>query len=506
MTTPRLSISNLTKAFGSTVVLHDVSIEVAPGEVHGLIGQNGAGKSTLVKTLAGLYPDYSGRIEVDGQPVKLRGPRGARAEGIAVIYQEFSLVPAMTVAENLLLGREPGRWGYSPKAMTRRAKQLIDEVGISIGAELDSQVDGLSPAIRQRIEIVKALADDVKLLIMDEPTARLSEAERVELFAVIRQLVDRGLGVIFISHYLDEVKSFTDRVTIMRNGRVVESVASKNATVEEMAARMLGDDLMATLQSESVDDRARDTNEIVYSAENISDGALENISVDLRRGEVLGVAGLVGSGRTRLVRILAGVHRPQRGTLKLRGSSLSLSGPRAALDRGIALIPEDRKYQALSMESPVAENLSLMALHRHLGRGGVVPRRAVDKLASSLISDLNIVPADASRPVGSLSGGNQQKVVLGKALAAKPDILLIDQPTAGVDVGTKSQIHRLLRDRAAQGAALLVVSDDLDELYSLSDRIVALREGSVIWSGPSKSITYAQLVDLISAGTVPSAE
>lgn len=504
MTTPRLTISNLTKGFGSTTVLHEVSFTVAPGEVHGIIGQNGAGKSTLVKTLAGLYPDHSGRIEVDGEPVHLHGPRQARAEGIAVIYQEFSLVPAMTVAENLLLGREPGRWGYSSKTVKRRAQELIDEVGITIGADVDTPVAVLSPAVRQRIEIVKALADEVKLLVMDEPTARLSEAERVELFAVIRQLVDRGLGVIFISHYLDEVKSFTDRVTVMRNGRVVETLTSKDAAVEEMAASMLGSELMATLRTEGDENRASDKNEVIYQAENIYDGALKNISVGLRRGEVLGIAGLVGSGRTRLVRIMAGVEQPQQGTLRREGLAVKFGGPRAALDRGIALIPEDRKYQALSMESPIAENLALMALRRHLGRGGIIARRSVDKLADSLISQLNIVPADPSRVVGSLSGGNQQKVVLGKTLAAQPDVILIDQPTAGVDVGTKGQIHRLLRQRTAEGAALMVVSDDLDELYSLSDRIVVLRDGHVSWSGLANEITYAELVDLVSAGILPA--
>ena len=506
MTTPRLTISGLTKSFGSTTVLHDVNLEIAAGEVLGLIGQNGAGKSTLVKTLAGLYPDHLGTILVDGQPVTLRTPRHARAEGIAVIYQEFSLVPGMTVAENLLLGREPGRFGYSAAAVRKRAMALIAEVGIEIGASADAPVSTLSPAVRQRIEIVKALADEVKLLIMDEPTARLSEAERVELFAVIKDLTSRGVAVIFISHYLDEVRTVTDTITVMRNGRVVGSLADGEATVEAMATLMLGDDFLKTIELEQQLDNADDSHPVIYSAEAISVGErVRGVSVQLRAGEVLGVAGLVGSGRTRLCRALAGADQPTGGELRLHGRTVRFASPRAAIARGIVLVPEDRKYQGLSMESPISDNLALMALHRNLGSAGVVPRRAVRKLATELIDELQVSPATMTSPAGSLSGGNQQKVLLGKAFAARPDVLIIDQPTAGVDIGTKSQIHRLLRQRAQAGTAIMVVSDDLDELYALSDRIDVLREGEVIWSGTTSEIDYSALVELISSGVVPAA-
>lgn len=505
-TTPRLAIRELTKNFGSTTALQRVSIDIAPGEVHGIIGQNGAGKSTIVKTLAGLYPDHSGTVELDGRRVKLRTPREARSEGIAVIYQEFSLVPAMTVAENLLLGREPGRWSYSAAAIRRDAQALVDEVGIAIGADMDASVAVLSPAVRQRIEIAKALAEDVRFLIMDEPTARLSEAERTDLFEVIRGLVADGVAVVFISHYLEEVRAVTDRITVMRNGAVVGTLNSAETTVERMAAMMLGEELLRTFESESRDDRANDANEVVYAAERVSvEDRLFDVSLELRRGEVFGVAGLVGSGRTRLLRVLAGADRPQRGRLLRRGSSVAFSGPRSALAAGIALIPEDRKYQALSMERPIADNLALMALRRRLGYAGVVPRSAVHRLANRLVGQLQIVPAAHDRPVGALSGGNQQKVVLGKTLAAEPEVVLIDQPTAGVDVGTKRQIHRLLRERAALGSAILVVSDDLDELYALSDRIAVLRGGAVVWDGRATEIEYPALVDLIASGTQPVA-
>ncbi|MEO8263072.1 MAG: ATP-binding cassette domain-containing protein, partial [Pseudolysinimonas sp.] len=309
-----------------------------------------------------------------------------------------------------------------------------------------------------------------------------------------------------ISHYLDEVRAVTDRITIMRNGRIVATLDSDEATVDRMAALMLGDEFLRTIETESRKDHADDAHPVVYRAEGISVGTrLRNASLELRTGEIHGIAGLVGSGRTRLCRVLAGADRPTSGGLVFHGQPVRFSDPRAALAAGIALIPEDRKYQALSMQSPIGDNLVLMALQRGFGPAGLVPRAAVRKLAERLIDELQIVPADLDRPVGALSGGNQQKVVLGKALAAEPEVLLIDQPTAGVDVGTKSQIHRLLRQRADGAAAILVVSDDLDELSALSDRIDVLRAGEIVWSGRSSEIEYAALVELISSGALPAA-
>ena len=443
-------------------------------------------------------------VAIDGHPIQLRSPREARAHGIAVIHQEFSLVPGMTVAENLLLGREPAGWRYSASAVRRRAEELVEAVGISVGAGPDTPVSGLSPAVRQRIEIVKALADDVRVLVMDEPTARLSEAEREDLFALVRQLAQRAVAVVFISHYLEEVRAVTDTVTALRNGRVVGTVASSDASVDQLAGLMLGEELLSTLAGEMRADRADDRHPVVYAAESISVGSrLRDVSLELRAGEVLGVAGLVGSGRTRLCRVLAGAERPTAGRLRLHGRDVRFRDPRSALARGIALIPEDRKYQGLSMTGSIADNLALMALRRGHGRFGAVSRRSVHQLADRLIADLEIVPPSRDRPVGELSGGNQQKVVLGKAFAAEPEVLLIDQPTAGVDVGTKAQIHRLLRQRAAAGAAVLVVSDDLEELHALSDRIDVLRAGRVRWRGRASAIAYAQLVEVVASGALP---
>jgi ABC-type sugar transport system ATPase subunit len=497
----RLQLSGLTKQFGPTVVLDHVSLEVRAGEVHGLIGQNGAGKSTLVKTLAGLYPDHDGTVTVDGEQAGLNNPRQARAEGIAVIYQEFSLVPEMSIAENLLLGREPGLWRYSERAIRKQAQSLVDTVGIEIGQSVDASVSGLSPAVRQRVEIVKALAQDIKILIMDEPTARLSEAERRSLFRVVRELADRGVGLVFISHFLDEVRDVTDWLTVMRNGRVVASERTKSLSVGQMAALMLGEDFQQFLQGERETRHAGDAGEIVLQAESIGSGdRLRGVDISLRAGEIVGVAGLVGSGRTRLCRLLSGVEQPTSGRIRVRGRDVKLSSPRKAIANGIVLIPEDRKYQALSMTSPLSENLSLMALYRRLGRLGVVRRRSVRQLSERLVRELEVSPSNIDALAGTLSGGNQQKVVLGKAFAAAPSVFIIDQPTAGVDVGTKAQIHRLLRERADNGAAILVVSDDIDELYAVSDRFHVMRRGEVIWQGAVAEVSRDDLVELISSG------
>jgi ABC-type sugar transport system ATPase subunit len=495
----RLQLDAVTKRFGSSMVLDHVDLQVRAGQVHGMIGQNGAGKSTLVKTLAGLYPDHGGTVTIDGRHTTLHNPRQSRADGIAVIYQEFSLVPELSVAENLLLGREPGRWRYSHRQTVSRARQLVAKVGIEIGADVTDSVSELGPAVRQRIEIVKALTEDVRVLLLDEPTARLSEAERQSLFAVVRTLAARGVGMIFISHFLEEVRQVTDWLTVLRNGRVVGSAPTKSMSVGQMASLMLGRELEHTLDQEIRSSHADGSQPVVLQANHVSCGQrLRGADIALRAGEITAVAGLVGSGRTRLCRVLTGVDRPTGGHLTLRGRPLVLRSPRAAIRHGIAHIPEDRRHQGLCLDSPLTANLTLMALQAKLGHLGVVSRGAVRSLSTRLAADLHVSPPDIDATAGTLSGGNQQKVVLGKALAAEPEVLVIDQPTAGVDVGTKAQIHRLLRQRAEAGAAILVVSDDLDELYALGDRFHVMRQGTVIWSGAAADLSRERLVELVS--------
>ena len=501
-----LELTQVGKGFGGTTVLRDVSFQLHAGRILGLVGQNGAGKSTLVKILAGLYPDYTGTIRLDGRAVRLVSPRQARAAGVAVIYQEFSLVPEMTVAENLLLGREPGTWTYSSRSTSVRAAEVVEQVGIEIGVPLNAPVSGLSPAVKQRIEIVKALSDKAKVLLMDEPTARLSNAESQQLFAIMRELSDRGVGVIFISHFLEEVLKITDWITVLRNGRVVTSASSKELSLGAVTRAMLGEELQEELTERTrvlagqADATHADHGAVLLEADDVSAGPrLRNVQMQLRAGEIVGVAGLVGSGRSRLCRVLAGVDTPTSGQLLLRGKPVRLRNPQQALLAGIALIPEDRKHQALSLISSVKDNLAVMALRKKLSAWGIVPMSRVNRLARHYVSRLEVHPANIEAAVGTLSGGNQQKVVVGKALATDPQILIVDQPTAGVDVGTKAQLHQVLRNLANSGAALLVVSDDLDELYTLSDRLCLMRRGAIIWEGPAESLDRQTLLEKISA-------
>jgi ribose transport system ATP-binding protein len=495
----RLELTGVNKRFGSSVVLSDVSFSLEPGHILGLVGQNGAGKSTLVKILAGLHPDYTGSVAIDGKPVHLANPRQARAAGIAVIYQEFSLVQEMTAAENLLLGREPGSIRYSPREITKRAAQILEGAGIDIGVPLSTPVAGLSPAMKQRIEIVKALSEDARVLLMDEPTARLSSTETRWLFTTMRDLAERGVGVIFISHFLEEVLAVADWVTVLRNGRVVGSAPSTELRLGVMTTLMLGEQLKNQLADRPVRDEEEPRGAVSLEARDLSVGErLRHVSIEVRSGEIVGVAGLVGSGRSRLCRALAGVDTPTGGQLLLRGEPVRLRGPRHALKEGIALIPEDRKNQALSLPSSVRDNLTLMALNKDMGPLGITPVSRVTRLAARYVKRLEVNPPNLEAPVGTLSGGNQQKVVVGKALASQSRVLIIDQPTAGVDVGTKAQLHRVLRDLASSGAALLVVSDDLDELFTLSDRMCVMRRGTIAWQGPAAAMNRERLLQEIS--------
>lgn len=497
--TPRLELSHVTKRFASNVVLKDVNFDLDRGRILGFVGQNGAGKSTLIKILAGLYPDYRGTIRIDGREVHLANPRQARAEGIAVIYQEFSLVPEMSVAENLLLGREPGTLGYSNRRTEERAAEILAEVGIEIGVALSTPVAGLSPAMKQRIEIAKALSEKASVLLMDEPTARLSKAESQWLFATMRRLSDEGVGVIFISHFLEEVLDVCDRVIVLRNGVIQVSAASGDLSIEALTSAMLGERLRSQLRHRPEPGDPGQRGPVLMQASGVASGErLRRIDLELRAGEIVGVAGLVGSGRSRLCRLLAGAERPTAGTLELHGRKMSFRSPRQAIRAGVALIPEDRKMQALSLVNSVTDNLVLMAVHERLGAGPFLPVSRVNRLAEGFVRDLEVSPANPQAVVGTLSGGNQQKVVVGKSIAAAPSVLIIDQPTAGVDVGTKAQLHDVLRGLADAGAALLVVSDDLDELFTLSDRICVMRRGEITWQGPAHEMDRQRLLTEIS--------
>jgi ribose transport system ATP-binding protein len=461
------------KRFPGVVALDNVSFDLQRGEVHVLLGENGAGKSTLMKILSGACARDAGEIAIDGVPVELASPRDAQARGIATIYQEFNLVPHLRAAENVYLGREPLR---APGLIDRRrleadAGRLLESLGTTIDPR--AEVRRLGVAEQQMVEVAKALSLNARILIMDEPTSALTSAEIDQLFAAIRRLTANGVAVIYISHRMEELAAIGHRATVLRDGRVV-GMRTLPAPVPELVRMMADRDI-----SEQYPPKTRRRGAELLRVEGVSRGSrLRDISFTLHRGEILGVAGLLGAGRTELARVVAGADVPDSGRVVLEGRPLRLRAPSDAIRAGIGLVPEDRKGHGLVLKRSVAANLALPQL-RKLARSGVVSRSGEQALASRWIRELRIKTPDARTPVVTLSGGNQQKVVLGKWLAAGADVLIVDEPTRGIDVGAKQEIYVLLDKLAAEGAAIIMISSELPEVLGMSDRILVMYQGRV---------------------------
>jgi ABC-type sugar transport system ATPase subunit len=493
----RLALHNVTKSFGSVTVLKGVDLEVQAGEIHGLVGQNGAGKSTITRILAGGYPDYGGQIEIDGLDVHLATPRGARQQGIAVVYQELSLVSKMSVAENIMLGEESGRVLYNPSRQRKSAEDLLEEVGMAGEFRLDAIVGSLSAGVQQRVEIAKALTRKVKVLVLDEPTARLTGAERDQLIGLMHSISEGGTCIIFISHFLDEVLAVTSEVTVLRDGEVTAKGPTAGFSIDSLSVALVGRQLAQEIRSITTE---KPEGAALLRATKLSGGRqVREVSLVLRSGEILGLAGLVGSGRSTLAHLLVGAQRPTGGSLEVRGEPVRLRSPRQALRLGIGLVAEDRRTQGLIVSSSAADNLVLMWLAKVRTRLGLVKPSELQRLARNAVTEFNVRPADARRPVSTFSGGNQQKVIIARAVIARPDILIFDQPTAGTDVGTTSEIHQILRNLTAEGKAILVISDDVHELVTLCNRLVVMHRGRVV-SEPSPDIDTEELVKLMTVG------
>ena len=469
-----LEMRSIVKRFPGVVALAGVSFACRAGEVHALVGENGAGKSTLIKLLAGTYPPDDGEIVVAGERFDRVTPQESQRIGIAVIHQEFTLLPELSVAENLSLGREPRtRLGLvDVRAMRRRAVELLAQLGVRL--DVRTPVSSLTVAQQQIVEIAKALAVDARLVVMDEPSAVIAGEELEQLFGVVESLRARDVGVIYISHRLAEVFRLGDRVTVLKDGAVVGTRSVVDTSRDELVRMMVGRSL-----DEEFPASASTPGEVVLEANGLTVGeTLHDVSLELRAGEILGVAGLVGSGRTSLGLALFGARRASAGALTIAGRSGQPRSPREAIRRGIVFVPEDRKAQGVLLEESVRVNLGLPILGR-LGRFGLVDRRAEARLAERTVRSLDIRPALPGRTVKFLSGGNQQKVALGKWLAVEPKVLILDEPTRGVDVGGKLEIYRQIRALTASGIAVLMISSELPEILGLSDRILVLCEGRV---------------------------
>ena len=468
-----LQMRGIRKAFPGVLALDDVSFELQRGEVHALLGENGAGKSTLMKILSGAYSRDAGEILVDERPVMLNSPREAQAIGISTIYQEFNLVPHLSAAENIYLGREPmWRGGIIDRgALVRGAGRLLQSLGTQV--DPDVPVNALGVAEQQMVEIAKALSLRARILIMDEPTSALTASEIEELFAAIRRFTGEGGSVIYISHRLEELARVGHRATVLRDGRFI-GTRTLPAPISELVRMMANRDI-----SEHYPPPTRSRGAEILRVEGVSRGArLRDVSFTLHRGEVLGVAGLLGAGRTELARVIAGADVPDAGRIVVNGQPVRVRHPRDAIRAGIGLVPEDRKRQGLVLSQSVAANLSLPQLSR-LGRGGVVSRAREVEVASRWTRELRIKTPGIDTRVVTLSGGNQQKVVLGKWLAAGADVLIVDEPTRGIDVGAKMEIYTLLDRLAAGGAGILMISSDLPEVMGMSDRILVMHQGRV---------------------------
>jgi ABC-type sugar transport system ATPase subunit len=461
----------ISKSYPGVQALKAVSLEVRAGEVHCLVGENGAGKSTLMRILAGAAHADGGTIEVDGQVYDALDPAAGLALGIGIIYQELDLVPAMTVAENIFLGHEPGRAGViDRRALAERSRAILSNFDLPISPR--ALVRTLGPAERQLVQIAKALSHDNRVLVLDEPTATLTDHEAERLFAVLDRFRRQGMGIVYISHRLEEVLRIGDVVTVLRDGEHVATrpVAglTRHDLIEAMVGRQLAD--AGTRSGCAVAT-------VALAVEGLTRrGEFEDISFSLREGEVLGLAGLIGAGRSELLETLFGLRRPDRGQLRVRGHTVSIRSPRDAIALGLGLVPEERRESGVILERSVGENLSIAVLRRLSGVFGL-RRGALEDLARAQVRNLEIKAAGIDVPVAQLSGGNQQKVVIGKWLAADVKILLLDEPTRGVDVNAKTEIYRLIGELAARGAAVLVASSELPEILSITDRIIVLARG-----------------------------
>ncbi|MFJ2883089.1 sugar ABC transporter ATP-binding protein [Streptomyces sp. NPDC086796] len=481
---PVLALRNVSKSFGAVRALHDVSLTLRPGEVHALAGENGAGKSTLIKTLAGVHRPDGGQLLLDGTPVAFHGPADARDAGIAVIYQEPALFPDLSIAENIFMGRQPRRrlGRINHRAVRGATGALMRRLGVGLDPERPAR--GLSIADQQIVEIAKALSFDARVLIMDEPTAALTGAETARLFSVVRTLRDEGAAVLFISHRLDEIFELCGRVTTLRDGRLIASEPLAGLTADALVRRMVGRDLDDLYPKQDAT-----VGEVALSVRRLTrEGAFRDVSFEVRRGEIVALAGLVGAGRTEVAQAVFGVDRADAGEVRVDGTVLRPGSPTAAMAAGLALVPEDRRQRGLVMEMSIERNIGLTGLGE-LRRHGLVRRALERDRAADWALRLRLTYHRLADSVGVLSGGNQQKVVLAKWLATGPSVLVVDEPTRGIDVGTKAEVHRLLSASAADGLAVLMISSDLPEVIGMADRVLVMREGRLVAELPRGSAT-----------------
>jgi ribose transport system ATP-binding protein len=489
-----ISVENVSKTFPGVRALSGVRFELMPGEVHALMGENGAGKSTLMKILAGVYVRDSGTILYEGRPVDFASPREAQAAGVGIIHQELQLMNHLTVAQNIFIGREPKRaFGLllDEDRLNAQATAILDHMSLALDPR--TVVGGLTVAKQQMVEIAKALSFNSRVLIMDEPTAALNNAEIAELFKMIRELKARGVGVVYISHKMDELKQISDRVTVLRDGEYVGTVPTAATSIDTIISMMVGRKLTDAPREAAAAARSG----IALEVTNLNCGPLvRNVSFTLRRGEILGFAGLMGAGRTEVARAVFGADRAQSGEIVVLGKRASIRSPKHAVKAGIGYLSEDRKRYGLAVGMDVASNVVMADLARYLSFSVFLKRRQIRDTVTRFIRLLDIRTPSAAQEVRLLSGGNQQKIVVAKWLARDCDILFFDEPTRGIDVGAKAEIYKLLRGLAVQGKAIVMISSELPEILRMSDRIVVMCEGRITGELSARDASQERIMQL----------
>ena len=498
--TPILRMRDISKSFPGMRALDGVDLEVVAGEVHCLLGQNGAGKSTLIKVLAGVHRPDAGTIEIRGERVELATPIAALRAGVATMYQELDLVPWLSVAENIFLGSELAIAGVTNRRTTRRrARDLLARLG---HGELDpaAPVAVLPPAARQIVSMARALAHEAAIIVMDEPSAALAADEVDNLFRIIDDVTKQGVAVIYISHRLEEIRRIGSRVTVLKDGRTVAAGVPADTPTRDLVALMTGRRLDAVFPPAG--ERRAIGDEAVLEVSGLTRvGEFTDVSFRLRPGEILGIAGLVGAGRSELLETIAGARRPDAGTVRVAGKRLRPAAIRDAVRAGVGLVPEERKSQGLVLGMSVEANLTLATMSR-FATGGIPRRRRELSAATALLDRLEVRPSDPQRIVSQLSGGNQQKVVVGRWLLRGTRVLLLDEPTRGVDVGARAQMYGLVRDLAAQGVGVVVVSSEVPEVLGLADRVLVIREGRLVGEAAAGDLSEADVLDMVMEGSM----
>jgi ribose transport system ATP-binding protein len=497
---PRLRFETISKSFPGVNALADVSFDVAAGEIHGLLGENGAGKSTLLRILSGVFRPTSGTVFVDGQALILKRPIDARGAGVAMIHQELQQVPHLSVAQNMFLGHPLTGLGglfVSRREQESRAAQALSLIDRTI--DPSAPISSLKVAQRQIVEIGRALLDKAKVIAMDEPTSSLTPSEFDRLAEVIASLSASGVSIIYVSHKMDEVFRICQRASVMRDGKLVGMVDLKSASEKDVIAMMVGRELMQEEHNSFVTDTVK------LEAKNLSSATkIRDVSFTLHKGEVLGIAGLVGSGRTELLRLLAGADRLSDGSIAIDGKAVRFASPRDAIAAGIGLVPEERKREGIIPLRPVSTNMALASLSS-FSSGGMINTGKLRAAAQDLLKRVNLRPFQLDRPIRLFSGGNQQKAIIARWLAAKSQILLFDEPTRGIDVGAKSEIYHLIEDLAREGHSIIVVSSELPEVIRLSDRVLVMREGSIAADIPRDQLSESAIVAHAIPGANPGA-